>query len=131
MLRSTCLLLLALAVQQSAARIIPTRVGEDSGRHAKIDAFMKFEAAEEDKLFFDRALAGHMMSASMSMDMGMSMPMITPATGTSSGTVPEVTPADIAPTLELTNTVAAADSSAAKAAAGISCLVGAMGMLFL
>jgi hypothetical protein len=142
MSRSTFLVLLALVVQQSAARITPTRIDGDVGRQATVDAFMKFEAAEEDKLFFDRALAGHMMSASMSMMMSMSMPMapmvVDGATGTSSATVDEVviiadtTPkADVAstPVLEPVNSITSTDSSASKAVIGFSCIVGAMGAL--
>ena len=140
MSRSTFLVLLALVVQQSAARITPTRIDGDVGRQATVDAFMKFEAAEEDKLFFDRALAGHMMSASMSMMMSMPMaPMVVDgATGTSSATVDEVviiadtTPkADVAstPVLEPVNSITSTDSSASKAVIGFSCIVGAMGAL--
>lgn len=145
MMRSSLFLILALAVQQSVARLTPTRVDEEFGRHAKVDAFMKFEAAEEDKLFFDRALAGHIM---MSMSMSMSMPMAMEAegaTGTASGIISqedakvevalsESTPKEGIPTtaaLEPVNTLTLADSSASKAALGVSCLVGAVGMLVL
>ena len=128
-------------VQQSAARITPTRIDGDVGRQAKVDAFMKFEAAEEDKLFFDRALAGHLMSTSMSMSMPMAPMMVDGATGTSSATVDEVdkvviisdtTPKEgvaSTPAFEPVNTVTSTDSSASKAAIGFSCLVGAMGAL--
>lgn len=141
MVRSTFFVLFALVAQQAAGRITPTRVDEEFGRHAKVDAFMMFEAAEEERLFFDRALEGHIMSASMSMAPSASMSMtltaapvsVDAATGTSSTTVVvSDTPNDNVasdPVLEPVNTVTSTDSSAAKAAIGFSCIVGAMGAL--
>jgi hypothetical protein len=146
MVRSTFFVLLALVAQQAAGRITPTRVDEEFGRHAKVDAFMLFEAAEEERLFFDRALEGHIMSASMSMAPSASMSMTltaapvsvdaatgTSSTGTSSTTVVvSDTPNDSVasdPVLEPVDTVTSTDSSAAKAAIGFSCIVGAMGAL--
>jgi len=134
MLRSTLFFVLALALQQTAARITPTRVDEEIGQAAVENAFMKFEAADEDKLFFDRALAG-----SMSMSMAMS---VDGASGTSAGAedqpgalavfADDKEPAmEVEAELENGNTVTATDSSASKAAFGISCIVGAVGALLL
>lgn len=146
------LVLLIAAVQTVSARIA-TKSGESEfGRIAGADEFMNMEVAEEDQVFWFRALQSSMsMSMSMSMDLGMSMPMepvaaesmdeevpVDGATGESSAVTTAAEPTEttteevVETPFEPLDTEAAVDdsqSSAAKKFMGLTCVVGVMGML--
>jgi hypothetical protein len=158
MVRATQLALLALnafAMQDASARVTSRNAVNEFGRSAEIDEFKKFEAVEEDAIFF-RALQ---MSMSMSMSMSMGMDVMqeeeTPvdgATGQSpgetggsdsegSGFVDDVatetmedqnTPKEETPIVVLEPLAGAEDdSSAPRVFVGLSGFVGLMGMLVL